>query len=274
MSDLVCRHCERPIAVPASKCPWCDKVIMVICSNCKAYVDDQKSHCEQCGAVLLPDQKEHLALQAHHPGLARLVEDQVHAQLVASAVVVAHHTDFFYASEGHQTVLAKLFGSGREPWAVTAGVLFSAYAYLSQEGYCAVRVRGEKGGEEVPVVTRLRLWDGQESVEGALAEQIGRAFTTREATEKALRELMHFRMMSVHEGSFLQSPKTRNAPERSVYAAIDQLARVTMLPDHDSVNACRTIYRLLSAFVDKDPKRAEILASEMVYILREFEAYA
>lgn len=273
MSDLTCRHCGRPVAVPASKCPWCDKVIMVICSNCKAYTDDQKPHCEQCGASLQPDQKERLILQAHHPELARLVEDQVHALLVASAVVIAHHTDFFYASEGHQTVLAKLFGPGREPRAVTAGVLFSAYAYLSKMGYCSVRVRGEKGGEEVAAVARLRPWDGQKSVEGALAEQIGRAFTTREATEKTLRELMHFRLMSVHEGSFLQAPKARNAPERSAFAAIDQLARVTTLPEHDPVDACRTTYRLLSAFVNEDPKRATILASEMVFILREFEAF-
>jgi RNA polymerase subunit RPABC4/transcription elongation factor Spt4 len=246
---------------------------MVICASCKAYTDDQKSHCEQCGVELLVDQKEHLVLQAHHPELARLVEDQVHAQLVASAVVITHHTDFFYASEGHQTVLAKLFGSGRDPRMVTAGVLFSAYAYLSQTGYCAVRVRGVKEGEQSTSVARLRPWDGQKSVEGALAEQMERAFTTREATEKTLRELMHFRLMSVHEGSFLQAPKARNAPDRSAFAAIDQLARVTTLPERDPVDACRATYRLLAAFVDQDPDRARLLASEMVFVLREFESY-
>jgi len=274
MSDLVCRYCGRAIAVPASKCPWCGKVIMVICANCKAYTDDRKSHCEQCGASLQPDRKERLALQARYPELARLVEDQVLAQSVASSVVIAHHTDFFYASEGHQTVLAKLFGSGRGPRAVTAGVLFSAYAYLSRMGYCAVRVRGRKEGEEATSVARLRPWDGQRSVEGALIEQMGRAFTTRETTEKALRELMHFRFMSVHEGSFLHAPKARNAPERSVFASVDQLARVTTLPEVDPVEACRTTYRLLSAFVDENPKRARILASEIVFVLRDFEAYA
>jgi hypothetical protein len=274
MPGLTCRHCGRPVAVPASKCPWCGEVIMVICANCKAYTDDQKPHCEQCGAVLQPDRKEHLSLRAHYPELASLVEDQVSAQLVASAVVVKHHTDFFYASEGHQTVLSKLFGSGREPRAVTSGVLFSAYAYLSRAGYCAVRVRGGKEGEEATAVARLRPWDGQQSLEGALVEQMGRAFTTRETTEKALRDLMHFRFMSVHEGSFLHAPKARNAPERSVLAAVDQLARVTTLPEVGPVEACRTTYRLLSAFVDEDPKRAKILASEIVFILRDFEAYA
>lgn len=274
MSALTCRHCGRPVAVPASRCPWCNEVIMVICASCKAYTDDQKSHCEQCNAALQPDQKEHLVLQAHHPDLARLVEDRAQAQLVASAVVIAHHADFFYASEGHQTVLAKLFGPGKEPRAVTAGVLFSAYAYLTQAGYCAVRVRGGKEGAENTAVTRLRPWDGQRSVEGSLAEQIGRAFTTREATEKTLRDLMHFRLMSVQEGSFLQAPKARNAPDRSVLAAVDQLARVTTLPEHDPVDACRTTYRLLAAFVDQAPDRARLLASEMVFVLREFEAYA
>jgi hypothetical protein len=274
MSNLVCRYCGRPIVVPASKCPWCDRVIMVICANCKAYTDDQASHCEHCGVVLQPDRKERLSLQAHHPDLARMVEDRVHAQLVASAVVVAHRNDFFYASEGHQTVLARLFGSGREPRAVAAGVLFSAYAYLSRKGYCAVRVRGGQEAEEITSVARLRPWDGQRSVEAALVEQMGRAFTTREATDKALRDLMHFRFMSVHEGSFLNAPKARSAPERSVLAAVDQLARVTTLPEHDPVEACRTTYRLLSAFVEENPKRAEVLASEMVFMLRDFEAYA
>jgi hypothetical protein len=246
---------------------------MVICSKCRAYTDDQKPDCDQCGAPLQPDQKEHLILQAHHPELARLVQDQVQSQLIASAIVIAHHNDFFYESEGHRTVLAKLFGSGNERRAVAAGVLFSAYAYLCQTGYCAVRVQGGKEGEKTTSAARLRPWDGQKSVEGALAEQAGRALTTREATEKALRDLMGFRLMSVQVGSFLQAPKTRNAPERSAFAAIDQLARVSTLPEHDPVEACRATYRLLAAFVDENPERARLLSSEIVFILREFEAY-
>jgi hypothetical protein len=246
---------------------------MVICSNCKAYTDDQASQCEQCGASLQPDRKERLILQARHPDLARLVEDQAQSRLVASTVVIAHHNDFFYESEGHQTVLAKLFGSGNEPRMVTAGVLFSAYAYLSRMGYCAVRMRGGEEGEGVTTVTRLRAWDGQQSVEGALAEQTGRAFTTREATEKTLRDLMGFRLMAMDSGTFLRAPKARNAPQRSAFAAIDQLARVTVLPEHDPVEACRATYRLLAAFVDENPQRASLLASETVFILREFESY-
>jgi hypothetical protein len=246
---------------------------MVICSKCRVYTDDQKPNCDQCGAPLQPDQKEHLVLQAHHPELARLVQDQAQSQLIASAIVIAHYNDFFYESEGHRTVLVKLFGSGNERYAVTAGVLFSAYAYLCRVGYCTVRVRGGKEEEKATTVARLRAWDGQKSIEGALAEQAGRAFTTRETTEKALRDLMGFRLMSVQAGTFLQAPKPRNAPERSVFAAVDQLARVSTLPEHDPVEACRATYRLLATFVDEDPERAKALSSEIVFILRDFEAY-
>ncbi|MBN1978991.1 MAG: hypothetical protein JW918_16445 [Anaerolineae bacterium] len=245
---------------------------MVICANCKAYTDDQESHCGQCGAPLQADTRERLVLQARNPELARLVKDQEQSQLVASAVVIAHIDDFFYRSEGHQAVLAKLLGSAGEPRVISAAVIFSAYAYLVQKGYCAVRVKSGDEGESLTAIARLRIWDGQRSVEGALAERTGRAFTTREVTEKTLRELMAFRVMSVSTGS-LRAPKKRAAPERSVFAAIDTMVRVTALPDHDPVDACRATYRLLTAFVDQDPARAHLLASETMFILREFESY-
>jgi hypothetical protein len=273
MADFSCRHCGRPIAVPASKCPWCNKTIMVICSSCKAYTDDQKSHCEQCGSPLQADTRERLVLQARSPELARLVQDQEQSQLVASAVVIAHINDFFYKSAGHQTVLAKLFGSASEPRVIVAGVIFAAYAYLAQKGYCAVRVKGGEGGESSTSLARLRAWDGQQSIEGVLAERAGRVFTTREATENVLRDLMEFRMMSVSVGTMFRAPKTRDAPERSAFAAVDRLVRVTALPDHDPVDACRTTYRLLAAFVDQDSERARLLSAETVFVLRDFESY-
>lgn len=273
MTGFSCRHCGRPIAVPASKCPWCNETIMVICANCKAYTDDQESHCAQCGNPLQADTRERLVLQARNPELARLVQDQEQSQLVASAVVIAHIDDFFYRSEGHQTVLAKLFGSASEPRVVSAALVFAAYAYLAQKGYCAVRVKGGGGGEAVTSVARLRVWDGQQSIEGALAERSGRAFTTREVTEKVLRDLMEFRVMQVSVGTMLRAPKTRDAPERSAFAAVDKMVRVTALPAHDPVDACRTTYRLLATFVDQEPERARLLASETVFILRDFESY-
>jgi hypothetical protein len=246
---------------------------MVICSNCKAYTDDQKSHCEQCGAPLQPDRRERLALHAHLPELAQLVQDQEQSQLVASAVVITHLSDFFYKGAEHQAALMKLFGPADEPRAVIGGVLFSAYAYLVQKGYCAIRVRKGEEGDDLTTVARLRAWDGQQSVEGALAERAGRALTTREATEKLLRDLMGFRLMSVHSGSFLRAPTTRDAPERSAFAAVDQMARVTALPAHDPVEACRTTYRLLVAFVDENPERARLLAAETAFLVRDFASY-
>lgn len=273
MEKFSCRHCGRPIAVPASKCPWCNETIMVICANCKAYTDDQQSHCEHCAAPLQADTRERLVLQARNPELARLAQDQEQSQLVASTVVLMHINDFFYQSAGHQTVLAKLFGSAAEPRVIVAGVIFAAYAYLAQKEYCAIRVKGGDGGESLTSLARLRAWDGQQSIEGALAERSGRTFTTREATENMLRNLMEFRMMSVSVGTMLRAPKTRDAPERSAFAAVDRLARVTALPDHDPVEACRTTYRLLAAFVEQDTERARLLSSEMVFVLRDFESY-
>jgi hypothetical protein len=249
-------------------------MIMVICSSCKAYTDDQKSHCEQCGAPLHADTRERLVLQARNPELARLVQDQEQSQLVASTVVITHIKDFFYSSGEHQTVLAKLFGPAKEPRVVSAAVIFAAYAYLDQKGYCAVRVKGGDGSESVITVARQRVWDGQQSIEGALAERAGRAFTTREVTEKVLRDLMEFRVMQVSVGTMLRSPKTRDAPERSAFAAVDKMVRVTALPEHDSVDACRSTYRLLAAFVDQDAERARLLSAETVFILRDFESYA
>ena len=94
MSELACRYCERLIAVPASKCPWCGEMIMVICANCKAYTDDQNSLCMHCHQPLHPDHMDDIVLQAHHPEIARMVEDRKHARLVASAVVLHGIGDF------------------------------------------------------------------------------------------------------------------------------------------------------------------------------------
>ena len=245
---------------------------MVICASCKAYTDDQESHCGHCGESLQPDPMERVRLHARHPELARMVADREYAQLVASTMVLNHVGDFFYEKEGFQTVLAKLFGSARDRGAVLAGVVFSAYAYLCQRGYCAMRVRIEQDREQT-TLSQLRPWDGQQSIEGALAEQSARALTTSEVTEKMLRDLMGFRMRAA-EGTLLRAPKIRDAPARSVFSVIDQLARMTELPDHDRVEACRATYQLLSAFAEEDLNRARVLASETKRLLSELGGYA
>jgi hypothetical protein len=265
MAAFECRHCGRPIAVPASRCPWCNETIMVICANCKTYTDDQKPHCEQCGVPLQPDRMERIALQAHQPELARLVEDRERARLVASSLVVNNAGDFFYAGQSYRTVLAELFDSVQDSRTVAAGAIFAAYAYLCQTEYIELRLSDAQDQEEI-ALSQLRPWDGQNCIESALARQAGRALTTAEATEKMARELMGFRLMQA-DGSTLRAPKTREAPERPAPAAVDYLARVTVLPEHDRREACRDTYHLLSAFVEADRRRARLLSIEIRRVL-------
>jgi hypothetical protein len=269
---LTCRHCSRPIAVPASNCPWCGLQIMVICANCKGYTDDQKPFCGQCGVPLQPDRMEQLSLLVHHPEVARLAQDQERAQLVASAVVVNNASDFLYDDgRGYRTVLVELFASGRDRKVIAAGVLFAAYAYLCEKGYCALRL---SGGEEERQVTldRLRPWDGQQSVEGALIGQMERAVAAREVTDKAIRALMGFRTTLVRRGDFGRA-KTVDGSARSAFAAIDQVARITVLPAHDRKEACRATYGLLVSFTEADRERARLLALETLDVLGWFEQF-
>ena len=269
---LTCRHCRRPIAVPASNCPWCGRQIMVICANCKAYTDDQQPLCGQCGAPLQADRMERLSLVARLPEVAHLVQDQERAQLVASAVVVNNLSDFFYEDQrGYRTVLASLFGSGRDRKATAAGVVFAAYAYLCQRGYCSISLSGDKEERRLDL-SRLRLWDGQQSLEGALCAHAERALTVREVTDKAIRALMGFRTTVVQRGDFSRA-RTVDGSARSAFAAIDQVARVTALPEHDRKEACRAIYRLLVDFVEADQERARLLAQEIMDVFAWFEQY-
>jgi hypothetical protein len=273
MDSFICRHCRRPIAVPASKCPWCGGRIMVICANCKAYTDDQKSHCEHCGAPLQPDRMERIAAFAHHPEIARMAQDREQAQLVASAVVINNLGGFFYADgEGRQMVLVELLGSAGDRTVVATAVILAAYAYLCQRGYCTLQFAGAEEEQERIELTRLRPWDGQQSIEGALTEEAERALITREATEQALRALMGFRMMTV-EGGGLSAPRTRYAPERTALTAVDQTARLTVLPEHDPREVIRATNQLLTAFVKADWDRARWLALETMQLLDEFERY-
>ncbi len=270
-SALTCRHCRRPIAIPASNCPWCGQQIMVICANCKAYTDDQQSFCGQCGAPLQPDRMERLSLLAHHPEVASLVQDQERAQLVASAVVVNNLGDFFYNDpQGYRTVLVSLFGSSRDRKVTAAGVMFAAYAYLCQRGYCAISLSGDGEKRQVEL-SLLRLWDGQQSLEGVLSEHAERAFTAREVTDRAIRALMGFRMTMTQRSEF--SIQTLDGSARLAFTAIDQLARVTVLPEHDRQEACRAIYKLLVDFVETDRERARVLAQEIMGALSWFEQY-
>jgi hypothetical protein len=246
---------------------------MVICANCKAYTDDRKLCCEHCGAPLQPDRMERIAAFARHPEIARLAQDREQARLVASAVLINNLGDFFYQDEqGRKTELAELLGSARDRTVVATGVILAAYAYLCRKGYCTLQFVGEEEEQERIELARLRPWDGQQCIEGALVEQAERALTTREATEQALRVLMGFRVMSV-KGSALQAPRAQYAPERTALVAVDETARLTVLPEHDRRQASRATNELLTAFLEEDQGRARWLALETMQLLDKFERY-
>jgi hypothetical protein len=190
---------------------------------------------------------------------------------VASAVVLLGVDDFFYAREGFQTVLVDLFGPATERGTVMGGVVFAAYAYLCQEGFCSIRLQIVDKKETLPV-THLRDWDGQQSMEGELSEHTGRALTTAEATEKALRKLMGFRMVTAETGA-LSAHKVLELPDRSAFAAVDRLARDTVLPEADVAESRRSTYQMLTAFVEEDTRLARALATETKRLLRDFESY-
>ena len=238
---------------------------MVICAACKAYTDDQESNCAHCGRLLQADRMERIAALAHHPVVAGLAQDAERALLVASAVVAVNGRDFFYADErSYSTLLVRLCGSARDPRATTAGVIFAAYAFLVEKGYCSLAWDNE---EQRISVSGARPWDGQQKcIEKVLAEQMARVLDTYEATERMLRELMSFRVITVRARA-ADGSRVRSMPELSAVAAVDQTARLTVLPEHDRREACRDTYRLLVRFVEADEERAQQLALETLRTL-------
>ena len=268
---LVCKHCGRRVAVPASTCPWCRAQIMVICASCKAYTDSDATQCQHCGAPLRADRMEGVAMLARDPVLGELAQDRERALLVASGVVANHLRDFLFTdSQGHTTVLARLFEGGSDPRTATGAILFAAYAFLVKQGYCSLDWQPEA---EQLALGSLRPWAGQKTcLERMLADRSAYASTTYEASEGALRELMRFHPVAVRvrgvDGSRLHS-----APERTAPAAVDHLARLTVLPPHERIEACRTTYTLLVGFVESDRLRASQLALETLRLLDWFASF-
>lgn len=282
MEDFTCRHCGRPIRVPASTCPWCGEPIMVICANCKAYTDDQKSHCQHCGASLVPDKMEEIKKVARRSEVTDLAQDRERAQLVASAVVVNNLRDFFYVDDqGRKTLLVDLFGTLNETTSAPAGLLFAAYAYLVQKGYCSPQVEVDSSGVSQIKLDQLRFWDGQaKCIEARLMDEMVLASELREVTDQAVRKLMGFQVTMARSPSsgLLGLPigsqrRPHDASDRSAFAALDQLARLTMLPEHSVDEACRDTYRLLRGFVTAQRELANVLAQEIIEVVSWFERY-
>jgi len=265
---LVCRHCGRPIAVPASTCPWCGRTIMVICAHCKQYTDDQGTVCEHCGAPLEPARLDALRVGVGVDNrTAQLIMDRQRAQLVASGVVALHLPDFFYADAQRRTVLVDLFGPSLTPHREAAALLFAAIVYLIQHGYCALQPAGD--GQSL-LWAEIRAWDGQMvSLEGALARQAGLGQTLSLSLRQAIAQ----------EAGVIPEPAKpagrRRKPEaaplgRPVAEVVVEVARRTVLPDHQDPEACRETYQLLAQFVRQDPPLARRIAEEVLEALAWF----
>jgi len=267
---LVCRHCGRPIAVPASTCPWCGRTIMVICSHCKQYTDDQGTVCQHCGAPLEPARLDALRIGVGVDNrTAQLIMDRQRAQLVASGVVALHLPDFFYADARRRTVLVDLFGPSLTPHREAAALLFAAIAYLIQKGYCAVQ-RAE-GGQSL-LWAEIRAWDGQMvSLEGALARQAGLGQTLSLSLRQAIAE--EAGVMPEPAAPAGRRRRPRAVPfARPVAEAVVEVARRTVLPEHQEKEACREIYQLLVQFVQHDPDLARRIAGEVLETLAWLQA--
>jgi len=265
---LVCRHCGRPIVVPASTCPWCGQTIMVICAHCKQYTDDQGTICQHCGAPLEPAHLDALRIGVGVDNqTARLIMDRQRAQLVASGVVALHLPAFFYADAQRRTVLVDLFGPSPSSHREAAALLFAAIAYLIQQGYCAVQPVGD---DQSLLWAEIRAWDGQMvSLEGALARQAGLGQTLSLSLRQAIAEEAGVTLEPAAPAG--QRRRPRAAPSgRPVAEVVVEVARRTVLPDHQDQEACRETYQLLAQFVRRDPALARRIAEEVLEALAWF----
>ncbi|MFN3762432.1 MAG: double zinc ribbon domain-containing protein [Anaerolineae bacterium] len=266
---LVCWHCGRPFAVPASRCPWCGQTIMVICAHCKQYTDVRGTVCEHCGAPLEPDRPESLRIGV---GLddrtAQLIADRRRARLVASGVVAQHLSEFFYADAQRRTVLVDLFGLPLDSRREAAGLLFAAIAYLVREGYCALQPAGD--GESL-LWAEVRPWDGQTlSLEGALARQAGLGQTLGQSLRQAIAEEAGIPPEQERPADRRRRPAAAPLP-RPVAEGVVETARRTVLPEYPDKEACREVYQLLVQFVHRDPALARRVAGEILENLTWFQ---
>jgi len=280
---LVCRHCGGPIAVPASRCPWCGRQVMVICAACKAYTDDSRETCQVCGAPLVADTMERV--RSLPDPLYHLVRDQARARLLTSTLVALHVKPFFFGGGvQRQGILAPLFGRPTAR-ALAAALVFAAYAHLSHEGYIIVGEPAEvdrsgvsEGGEPSGLpLQAVATWDGPErSLEGELWQQATWARTTQAATRALVARLMGFRPqvrgLRYRTGWNLRTRITDRSA-RDYATAIVHLARLTPRPDYEPALACQEAHKRLAAFIRESPARTRALVQETRSVMDWFEAY-
>lgn len=277
--ELVCRNCGRPIRVRASRCPWCNTQIMVICANCKQYADDSLDTCEHCGEPLEEhDRSRFTRYMGVRPEVAELAMDRERAHLVASGVVAENLPQFFFDDGQRRTVLASIFGSPRTPLRTAQGLLFSAVTYVLEQRYCDLAPMKKEG--EMRWVYRKR-WDGQlRSLEGLLATEpeTEKDFTLPQLLDRVIREAMDFRYETippplVHMPGMPDTPRVRDLSTRTGVGGIVELSRRTVLPEHDVSQASAEIHRLLLASVQVYPKRARVLIRQVRETLDWFVEY-
>lgn len=274
---FICRHCGKPVAVPASRCPWCDMDIMVICANCKEYADNSRSTCEHCGAPLQEhDRKELTKMVGVEPVVAELATDRQRALFIASGIVARSLPHYFFDDGRRRTVLVQLFGSPPTPRRTAAAMLFSAVAYLVSQGYCRLmftRSDADLRWEE------LQPWKGQQrSLEGMLAARAMFDETIDEALHRAVRKAMGFDYEQVKPPLVRipgapKRPLVQDRSERTALRAIIETSEQVALPDHDQDQANAEIYRLLRSFVAVNPQRARDLADRIELVLDWFEEF-
>lgn len=274
---MTCRYCGRPIAVPASRCPWCGEQIMVVCDACKEYTDDSLSTCQHCGAPLRPASREEIKRYVGvPPEVADLLADRERARLVASGVVAQNLPEFFFAKGERRTVLVELFGRLQDRWQEAAALLFAAIAYLVEHGYCRLT---PLGGEGEMAWEEVRRWDGQvRSLEGHLARHAGLGLTITEALDRVVREEMGFayevvKPRGVGLPGIPRTPSVRNTSDRSALLAVVEVGRRTVLPEHEKNSACAETYRAILSFVQAEPGRARALAQTILDVLEWFRQF-
>jgi hypothetical protein len=309
---MICRHCGRPIAVPAARCPWpgCGKTIMVVCTACKQYTDDEGTFCQQCGEPLVAATFD----PTPGPGLpqplvAELAADQDKAWLVASGVIATYTTRFFFEGNQPRTLLVDLFGVPVTPEREVETLLFAAIAYVVQQGYVILSWEGGPTAELL-LLEGDQPWDGQEhSFEGQLALRARAQMTYLEALQQvvaaavglrieicqvdedghiwdrteadlAVLPLLKARLEVKRSHGRLASWLQRDSGSRSTQirgrfgcatvTGVMDRAWQTVLPPHEEAAACRETYQMLLDFAEADPKRAETLALLTERVVRWF----
>ena len=282
---FTCRHCGRPIVVPGAYCPWCDERIMIICANCKQYADDSKEICEHCREPLREhDRSEFTKFLRVDEGVAGLAADRERAKLVPSAVIVRSVPEFFFDDGRRRTVFVDLFGSPHTPRRAAAAVLFSALAYVIENGYCEMLPVDE---ERIGWV-ELKPWNGQrrcleamlvaQAEERAIVTQIDYDFTLNNALDEVIREAMGFRYEVpskplVRLPGAPQTPQVVDASAKTAVNGILETSRQVVLPDHDLKQANAEVYQSVLGFVRKSPQDVRLLIETIKKVFEWFFEY-